>query len=245
MRRQMFNTVVAQYGTKTVASTGDKVEWSGGAHCYLPSVKFYGANAQDGTPTPDNPLPIASLKGFYQTDSGAIFVIPNLNGFSGYNDEWDYVSGKGLRRIHKVVLDGVSDYGKVVARYVDTPGVAYCAFLRQFKSVKTGGGGFKSTHFKGSWNQHAVGNVWTTTLTNTYFTVDADKYPTIASVNEWLAEQYANGNPVTIYYAIADPIPFAERPDPYQPIPNDGGRISFGDGTMSGVPFEVSYITHS
>lgn len=244
MNKAIFNAMVAQYGAKTVASTGDKVEWSGGAHCYLPSVKFYGETAQDGTPTPDNPLPIASLKGFYQTDSGAIFVIPNLNGFSDYKDEWDYVSGKGLRRIHKVVLDGVSAYRTFTTFSVQSNGVILCGVGLQYKTATTGGSIFKSSHFQGKWSA-SYGCIYTTNQTGMFMFFEPDRFPDKASSNAWLAEQYANGTPVTIYYAIADPIPFEERPDPYQPIPNDGGRISFGDGTISGVPFEVSYITHS
>ena len=72
-----------------------------------------------------------------------------------------------------------------------------------------------------------------------------NSFPTISEFNAFLAEQYANGTPVTVYYAMAEPTPFEERVQPYKPIPNDGGRISFVDGNVSDVPFEATYITHS
>ena len=41
MNRQQFNAMVAQYGeTGMGALYGDSLDWSGGAHCYLPSPKF-------------------------------------------------------------------------------------------------------------------------------------------------------------------------------------------------------------
>lgn len=242
MNRQLFNAMVAQYGTKTV-SANDAVEWSGGAHCYLPSVKFYGNTEQVGTPTPDAPVTIKSFNGFYQSDNTSI-VVPTLNGIGGYEDEWDYVTGKGLRRIHKVVLDGVSKYGKLTSYTVsETRRGAWLEKLEFMPARKQSTEIVLSTHFK-TMGDSTPGNTY---VGNNliYLIFDNTLYPNTTACNAWLAEQYANGTPVVVYYAVAEPIPFAERPDTYTPIPNDSGRISFGDGTMSAVPFEVSYITHS
>ena len=247
MTRQLFNAMVAQYGTKTVTSANDMVEWSGGAHCYLPSVKFYGANAQDGTPTPDNPLAVKENSAFYQTDDRTSIIIPNLNGIGAYKDEWDYVTGKGVRRIGERVIKGTEYWLK----YHWKDGEGFYSYRMQIKSFNTSGKKCICTHYAplsghSSLYYGRVEGAYVGTVNDDYsWLVIGNSFPTVAEFKAFLAEQYANGTPVTVYYAIANPIPFEERPQPYIPIPNDSGRIAFGDGTISDVPFEVSYITHS
>ena len=250
MDKKLFCNTVAQYKAKSVSGI-DSIEWSGGTHCYLPSLKFYGGCSQYGTPTPDAPINIYSNTGTYVLKSdGRYIYLPDLRGIGEYRDEWNYVTGKGLRYIHKVELDGVSEYGRVNTSYLGAPGVICCAFKREFHVSRNGGGCFMSTHFKGSWNNSAVGCVFTTNMNskeNTYFTLDSDRYPDIASANAWLAEEYANGTPITVYYALAEPIPFEERHewDVYEPVSNESGNVFWGDGNISSIPIEVTYITHS
>ena len=246
MNRQLFNAMIAQYGKQTVTAISD-AEWSGGAHCYLPSLKFYGKCIQGETPSPDAPEEILESEETYVVEPDGIHIkTPILRGIGDYKDEWDYVTGKGIRRIHKVVFDGVSTYGKVNNRTASTSTVAIFGFSPQYKFSKTGGSIFKSTHFKGSWNPTTVGCMYATNLTGAFLTLDATKFPTADSANDWLAEQNeVIKKPVTVYYAMAEPIPFEEHPYPYEPIANDSGYIWWGDGNTGGEAFELTYITHS
>ena len=251
MTRQLFNAMVSQYGTKTVTSASDAVEWSGGAHCYLPSVKFYGANAQNGTPTPDAPIDIKSFNGFYTSANGSDIVVPTINGIGNYKDEWDYVTGKGIRRIKKYALTGTEGWqkyhwgsGKGFYSYrVSLLGIPnihdtqnYRCYCTHYKPLRD----YVDLYYGQIEGAYAGG-----VNDNSGWLVIGNSFPTVSEFKAFLAEQYANGTPVTVYYAIANPIPFEERPQPYIPVPNDSGRIAFGGGTISGVPFEVSYITHS
>lgn len=243
--------MVAQYGTKTTKNFGDSAEWSGGSHCYLPSIKFYGKNEQTGTPTPDKPLTIKELSAFYLSNSGANIILPNLCGIGEYKDEWDYVTGKGQRYICKVVLDGVTKGLKVLAVYFNSTYENYYAVIRtDYMAFRDANGGrILSTHFKSEWAL-SPGNVYVTGTGNHlnrqfYFVHTDQTLDTVDKWNAWLKEQYDAGTPVTFYYALAEPQPFNERPDAYTPIPNDSGKIWFGDGTIADMPFEVSYITHS
>lgn len=252
MNQQLFITMMAavQNSVKTITSTSGVVEWSGGEHCNLPSLKFYGGCSKSGTPALDMPITIYDHTGIYQVNSEDRYIyLPNLRGINDYKDEWNYMTGKGLRYIHKVELDGVNDYKRAMSYNIATAGVAYCSVLSAHKFAKAGGGGFMSTHFKGSWNTAAVGCVWTFNVTQNAFafTVDANKCPDLNSVNAWLAEQYANGTPVAVYYAMAEPIPFEERHkwDVYQPIPNDSGSITQIGGNVVGAPVEVTYFAYS
>lgn len=253
MNRQLFNAMVAQYGNKTVTSANDVLEWSGGAHCYLPSLKFHGACRQNGTPTPENPVDIYDHIGVYKANGkDDVIYLPNLRGIGDYKDEWDYVTGKGLRYVDKIVLDGKSARKKAEGvSFLSSKGLYYAMLRVEHKSFHARYNLLMSTHFKGEWT-FLPGTVYMSgsgdylyrqiLIYHTDQTLD-----TVDKWNAWLAEQYANGTPVTIYYALAEPIPFEERPQPYTPIPNDNGRIAFIDGPVYDKlpPFELTYITHS
>ena len=112
MNRQLFHNMVAQYGTKTVMDTNQVLEWSSGAHCNLPSLKFYGECKQYGTPTPDNPAHIEGFTGPCMVRNGPYFNTPPLHGIGEYKDEWDYVSGKGVRKVAKIEFTGKEYWAK-------------------------------------------------------------------------------------------------------------------------------------
>ncbi len=245
--------MVAQYGKETIISNGnesDVITWSGGAHCALPSLKFYGLSEQYVTPTPESPAWIYGFTGPCMVHNGPYFNTPPLHGIGEYKDEWDYVTGKGVRRVASITFDGVSEGKKVVSGSIHSSGYSLGQFRFEYESVDGRLNPILSTHFKAEYvnapgcmrvqESSAYGNRLLY-MFHTDQTLD-----TTAKWNAWLAEQYANGTPVTIYYTLAEPQPFEERPDyaPYQPIPNDSGSADIIDGGMN-TPFEVSYITHS
>ncbi len=251
MNKHLFHNMVAQYGTKTVTGI-DSLEWSDGVKpCYLPSLKFYGGCSQGGTPTPDAPVNIYDHTGVYVLDGRNDYIyLPNLRGVGEYRDEWDYVTGKGIRRIGIKVLDGTEGWAKYHYR-----SEGYYSYRLQVKSFNNTGGEMLCicTHYKpitsygtlyfGRDEGAYVGGV---TDTKSWLII-GNSFPTVAEFKGFLAEQYANGTPVTVYYVMAEPIPFEERNewDIYQPIPNDSGRITWGDGNVSGTPIEATYVVSS
>lgn len=256
MNRQLFNAMVAQYGTKTVMDTNQVLEWSGGAHCNLPSLKFYGECKQYGTPTPDNPLSVFAFDGTATVSGrGSYLFTPKLYGIKGNNDEWDYVTGKGVRRVASVTLDGVSDGKKILGVYFHQNSGLYYGVTHTEYTVSTNTDAtarILSTHFITATKQEKgyvyLGGSGTEKdrmllLWHTDQTLD-----TVDKWNSWLKAQYDAGTPVAIYYGLTEPQPFEERPDydPYQPIPNDSGSIDIIDIIDSGfsTPFEISYVRH-
>ncbi len=245
MNRQLFHAMVAQYGTKTITGT-DGVKWSGGVKaCYLPSLKFYGRCSWSRTPAPEAPVDIYDHIGVYKVNSSQDYLaLPNLRSVGSKSvggiiaDEWDYVTGKGIRRIKKIVLDGETNK-------ITTATTNYGAFIVNEPLLKGGHYGVNSTHFKPMWNANH-GSIYamnaTTVALCRQFNVVTNR---LDDWNSWLKAQYAAGTPVVVYYAVAEPIPFEERVQPYQPIPNYSGQIQFVDGNVSGAPFEITYITHS
>lgn len=246
VNRQQFNAMVAQYGEVGMGALfGESLEWSGGAHCNLPSLKFYGGSVQSGTPAPEAPVNMYDHIGVYKVNSLQDYIrLPNLRGagakytsLGNIRDEWDYVTGKGTRRIKKIVADGETikvDYASSKSGRITLtePGLS-------------GNGGATAvlcTHFNTAWNTNP-GSIY---ILNTNIVVmSMSGGLSVGDWNTWLKAQKEAGTPVIIYYALKEPIPFEERPQPYVPIPNDSGEISFVDGNVSGIPFEVIYIIHS
>jgi hypothetical protein len=234
--------MVAQYTEQPKWADGDTLEWSGGVHCNLPSLVFNGECQQSGTPTPDNPIPIYSFDGIvYVRGRDTYLYTPYLNGIGSYRDEWDYVTAKGVRRIKEIVLDGVTNKTTSATgsyAFIDLPEPCY----------SNGASYVLSTHFKSKYGIE-TGSIYIQDYTRAVIRKDFNDIPSnerINAWNAWLAEQYANGTPVTVYYAIAEPIPFEERSeyDVYEPIPNDSGHIDTIDSSIH-PPFNITYITHS
>jgi hypothetical protein len=252
MNRQLFHNMIAQYGKETVISGGsanDIIEWSGGVHCALPSLKFYGLSQQYGTPTPENPLNVYCFTGPFEVTDVNYTSTPPLHGIGEYKDEWDYVTGKGIRRVASMTLDGVTS-GKKVSYVTQLNGYYYTSILVDYPSLENTVARVFVTHFNGK-RGFALGNAYMANsgdgTNRSLVMVHTDQtLTTVDQWNAWLKAQYDAGTPVTVYYALAEPISFEERPDyqTYIPIPNDSGRANILDGGMN-TPFEVSYVVHS
>lgn len=68
------------------------------------------------------------------------------------------------------------------------------------------GGKILCTHFKYANGTDEIGTMWLSS-TSAQLYLNFAKYgtSTVADLNSWLAEQYANGTPVVIYYELAEP----------------------------------------
>ena len=273
MNRQLFNSIIAQYEKHTVRSNSrsngwrSELRWSGGIHCYLSSVKIYG-NSQPSflVQTYYDPCDLVVRKERISfSDSppyNYAFRTPVLRGLptayawdETYLDEWDYVTGKGLRRVKELILDG--EINKVSSLEVDGS-----ARVEISEPCIEETGAIISTHFPSvSWREG---------LTEEEVEEYEEKYGPIPPCiclapdrhgiimdfidyswdiddwNEWLKERYDAGEPVTVHYVLEKPIPFEERPEPYQPIPNDSGYLRTTSGNYDyNAPFEVTYVTYS
>lgn len=243
--------MVAQYKKETLTDKNQVITWSGGAHCSLPSLKFYGMSEQTGIPSPDSPINISSFSGPCMVNNDWYIHTPTLNGIGKYRDEWDYVTGKGLRRVASITLDGVLNNRKILAVVKQASSGYYYAIANlEHESVEYPSAPIISTHFKGETGIFP-GRLYATysakliveslVLIHTDQTLDtADKW------NAWLKDQYDRGKPVIVYYALANPQPFEERPayQAYEPIPNEGGVVDIIDSGPY-PPFEINYIKHS
>lgn len=77
MDRTAYSALLAQYAARSVSGEGH-VSWDGGVKCVMPSVKLYGKCEQDGTPTPDVPVPAKCNNGTFAVRGSNLAEIPDL-----------------------------------------------------------------------------------------------------------------------------------------------------------------------
>ena len=264
MNRRLFNTIIAQYEKHTIRSEWQHnkwcsdIRWSGGIqHCYLPSVKIYGHSwlFPYEPPTYDDPCIFEAREERFSFSESApfnwIFRTPALrgiyspNGFDkAYRDEWDYVTGKGLRRVKEIILDG--EINKVSSLDSTTWGARIEISEPCIEGAGTGA--ILSTHFLTADDEPEEGyeDIFIRLAPDRYGIIIEGLNYSVNSFNEWLKEQYDAGTPVTVQYVLEKPIPFEERPEPYQPIPNDSGYLRTSTGSYAtNIPFEITYVTYS
>ena len=154
-----------------------------------PYVSATGTVVQDGTPTPTNPIdPI-----FYHQGDMV------LRRVGDYADSYDATTHKITRRVGVRALDGTGSfyvsttYGN--ALYIVTASSAWGAIRERVLC----------THFLGqqvaSGGSEPLDSCFFNTTGHLYFRTDE----TAADFKQWLAEQYAAGTPVTVYYPLATP----------------------------------------
>lgn len=195
--------------------------YGGGSHTFtnvLTSVTAEGKCEQNGTPSPDNPVPIVCNNGTisvnYQpglppeisvtgtqevlTDGiGNTTACDNLFGVGTYKDTQDVISGVVTRNIGVKVLDGTENW---------------TAYNGGMYFALGGGSGLPATdvaycsHFS-----YAGSNILIVNLPMGSFTIATNGNCSFKSSNTttkadwvaWLASQYAAGTPVIIVYPLA------------------------------------------
>ena len=138
-----------------------------------------GTVTQDGTPTPENLI----YPTFYE--QGNLI----LRRVGDYADSYDATTEKITRRIGVKVLDGTEEW------YVWGTYGYYSNFPR--------GGNYM-------YNVDTIATAFMNARIDTTgsFTVRGvlSTFPTVADFESWLAEQYAAGTPVTVYYPLETPV---------------------------------------
>ena len=248
MDRVAFNAMVAQYATPEVSGDG-RVSWDGGVRCVIPSVKLYGVAVQDGTPTPDAPVMLVCNNGVFRatnadgTFDGGQAVAPELYAIPGtkYWDEWNPQTGRGIRRVKKLILDGTEPW-----EFTDVRGRRYAIYLPSMGLPVANSVCGLCTHFnRRAGNDQPWGYYYAS-----YFVVITDNgscFADLESFKSWLKEQCDAGTPVTILYAILDESNYTSilSTPARLTMPSGPGQIIQTGGDVTDCPITARYVTHS
>ena len=192
------------------------------------------------SPNPDYPQEVKGNNGvFVCGDSQA--VAPELYAIGDYKDEWNPQTGKGLRRIGKVELKG-GGYWSATGTRVFTSDVILSNALPH-TNMNTVANILCShyeavTHGITFYNSKIGISYYSGTLS---FSFGTGTTYTVAEWTEHLKELYDAGTPITIYYALAEPVPFETEPMPLT-CPVGYGQLIQLDGNIADCPVEVTYL---
>lgn len=164
------------------------------------SLAPVGSSTQDGTPSPNNPVPIVSTK---MGDTV-------LRAIGDAEDEYDPATQTITRRIGVKVLYGTEEWGR-------SQGIFYLAGVTP-APTEDSDHTCLCTHFigvnyadgtpAGRSNKIYVGNPYFSDRMLIYPDILNEAQTAVISLDEWkawLAEQNTNGTPVTVYYPLAEP----------------------------------------
>lgn len=199
-------------------------------------------------PNPYYPIQPVFLTGASLTDSCSnTSTIPELYALpdGSVRDEFDPQTGVLTRRIRKLVLDGSEDWVLTSIGYNDDakPYQGY-SINNNVTGADCGAHMISCTHFPYSTNEY-TGNICTQNKSNAYslrFTVSTTIVPnkTTSEFKSWLADQYAAGTPVTVWYALDEPE--IEQYDP-QPLwqPHGYGQLIQTGGEVGETEIRATY----
>lgn len=144
---------------------------------------------------------------YYQRTTDASFIPPvkhsvflskQLNGVGAYEDALDFQKGELVRNVGVKVLDGV-DIGVENNKQGNM-------WIVNFSGKVSSNVEIACSHFPYSTGSSSTAPDHTCISFASYqFGFRADEFSSATEVNNWLAEQYANGTPVTFYIPLATP----------------------------------------
>jgi len=238
MNKATFDAMVAQYAVQEASGEG-VASWDGGVRCVLPEVIVGGKAVQDGTPTPDVPVMPEFSAGTTVQCGDTVAVAPELLAIPGteYRDEWDAQTGKGVRRIYELKLSNTGYWG-----YGDGYFGCPLMYLRAPEADKALRAHSFSSHFK--YSVMAQKDCFWIDGSGTGLRVQINGVNTVKDLVSFLEEQNAAGTPVTVWYALAEPVEFQTDPQPLI-APKGTGHIMQVRGTLDAVPISAKYVTHS
>ena len=158
-----------------------------------------GNTVQNGTPTPSAPI---SVNGVGTLDNGQ-YKIPISS--PAVTTNIDLGSTQTVRQIKKYVMTGneaISNYASDFQRYVIT--------IPTIPSMGTRLTPIICTHYTGIYDgrpaeQVPINAVYTGSATDNSLLIKTDQTTDRNTFIAWLQEQYTNGTPVTIWYAVSTP----------------------------------------
>ena len=190
-----------------------------------------GQTTVTGTPSPDNP---ATLTGgpFAATATGPDGQTRSVDlGFTGYSlldgtaDSYDGKAGAMVRRVEKLVLDTIDVFSIYSAQ---RPAGSRTIMFSTKVTSKQDELSLVCSHLptRNVWNDDEEGamaigsgaykriafSMLTSRLT-AYGLVESDSTTHIPAIKAWFAAQAAAGTPVTVYYALAQPVAYDRKAD--------------------------------
>ena len=213
--------------TGETISVNDSVEWP------LQGLTLYGKSTQDGTPTPEAPIPIVSAG-----DGGTITVtvsdgaeqsqtlpistsngLPGIPVTSGGNytdadgqqwvcDEIDFARWKYVQRFKMIELDGTEDWGRTPTNATEI--YRWWLNLDNVKAPSSNNitAATRSTHYPAmsagaTWLREQGVSIETSTNLIVY---DDNHNTTVEDWKSYLAAQKAAGTPVKVVYELETPV---------------------------------------
>lgn len=150
---------------------------------------IYGNSIQDGTPTPTSPV---AVNGVGTLSSGNYIIPISTNGVININLN----SVPTTRKIKKLVLTGDENWS------ITSNNRLRIGLSEQLRSIEP-----ICSHYKGS-TATAWGNLLDKSITVSiagYLAIYDTTYDNTADFKSYLAQQYANGTPVTVWYVLIEP----------------------------------------
>ena len=169
---------------------------------YTPAT---GTGVQNGTPTPTNPI----LPVFYQQGDMILRKVGT------YADSYDVNTNKITRRVGVKVLDGTEDWTQYSSQF---PSLFYLAASATggITDVRVGAPILDTivSHYQVTAEQY-FDNInkkcrfqisQSMIASNPRFYIKDTSFTTVAALKTFLAQQYAAGTPVVVYYPLATPV---------------------------------------
>ncbi len=190
-----------------------------------------GKTTVTGTPSPDSPATLTGVP-FAATATGPDGQTRSVDlGFTGYSlldgtaDSYDGVRGEFVQRVEKLVLDTID----VAYLYTAQRPAGSRTMMFSTKVIsKQEELSLVCSHLptRGVWNDDEEGamaiglgtykriafSMLTSRLT-AYGLVESDSTTHIPAIKAWFAAQTAAGTPVTVYYALAQPVAYNRKAD--------------------------------
>lgn len=204
---QIYQTTSCEYGDSITPPTPPAKYGYTFQYWNDPGI-IEGTGIQSGTPTPTNPI----YPTFYQ--NGDLILRSVASGNNRVFDTYNPSTGKITRRIGVKVLKGTESWDIVSAWSTvyttfrsftitndisipsDATAFLYCShFAPAPISSATRDLQMDNTISLGS-AEHAHHTLW----------IRVGSFNSVADFKQWLADEYANGTPVTIYYPLATPV---------------------------------------
>jgi hypothetical protein len=170
---------------------------------------------------------------------GGEATAPELHAIGDYKDEWDPQTGKGIRRVGKMVLSGSDPY-VIQNNFTDT--IQYSINPDGLINTPSRNNVFVlcshlPTEASFLDKEHCMGR-----NDSLHFFVGRNRLQgtTIAA---WIKAQYDAGTPITIWYVLDEPVPFQTNPQRLT-CPTGYGQIIQTAGDVPNAPLEVKYLAH-
>lgn len=193
-------------------------------------VDFEGDTALSGTPSPDSPATLSGTPfsaAAAGPDGQSRSVSLGITGYSlpdGVKDTYTGKTGELVQRIGKLVLDGTES----LVKHTSIPN---CFGLEQLLTNSAIPFSALCTHFTATASIATVNGFTITVGRRLYFRSASFAGGSIDSVKSWLAAQAAAGTPVTILYALSEPIAYNRKAD----IPAFEGATTVTGAAAAGV----------